>query len=145
MLDSPRAFVVDSRPKMNVIHEPKRRTLLLGWRGGVGRAVLALLRGHPRGHEIAASRALLLVDAEGGPDEPLPEGARILAPKRISSAEDLVALVDGQRITEVLELALVDTFSCIEVCAARGVNWLNTTCPAGDRPRPAAATSSAPA
>jgi hypothetical protein len=127
MLDSPRAFVVDSRPTMHVLHEPKRRTLLLGWRGGVGRAVLALLRGHPRGHEIAASRALLLVDAEGGPDEPLPDGARILAPKRIASAEDLVALVDGQRITEVLELALVDTFSCIEVCAARGVNWLNTS------------------
>lgn len=127
MLDAPRAFVVDSPPTMPPMHEPKRRTLLLGWRGGVGRAVLALLRGHPRGREIAASRALWLLDAEDGADEELPDGARVLAPARIGSAADLAELLDRHRITEVLEVALVDTFACIEVCAARGVNWLTTS------------------
>lgn len=112
---------------MQPMHEPKRRTLLLGWRGGVGRAVLALLRGHSRGHEIAASRALSLLDAEDGADVELPDGARVLSPKRLASAQDLAELLDKHRITEVIELALVDTFACIDVCAHRGVNWLTTS------------------
>lgn len=109
-----------------MVSPSKRRTLLLGWRGGVGRAVLALLHGHPRGRALAAGRDLVLLDAEDGADVTVP-GATVLPARAIASAEELGAVLDAHAIDEVVELALVDTFACIEACARRGVDWLTTS------------------
>jgi len=110
-----------------VVQTTKRRTLLLGWRGGVGRAVLALLRGHPLGRALAAGRELVLLDAEDGDEPALTAGTLVLPARHVGSADELGAVLDQHAIDEVVELALVDTFACIEACARRGVDWLTTS------------------
>ena len=89
--------------------------------------MLALLRGHPRGQALAAQRELVLLDAEDGDEPSLTAGTTVLPAQCIGSAAELATVLDEQRIDEVVELALVDTFACIDACARRGVDWLTTS------------------
>ncbi|HLT36321.1 MAG TPA: homospermidine synthase [Enhygromyxa sp.] len=71
---------------------------------------------------------LLLVDGEGPqPHVPMPRGARWLPAATITSASELAELVAEHRIEQVIELAAVDTWDCLEACAAAGASFLTTT------------------
>lgn len=107
---------------------------MLGAAGGVAGATLALLERHPLGRALLAdTRELLLVDKawQAGPEiqaqVPIPARARWLPATTIDNAEQLAALVREYRVDEVIELAAVDTWDCVEACAAVGANYLTTT------------------
>jgi homospermidine synthase len=102
---------------------------MLGAAGGVAGATLALLDRHPLGRALLPSGTeLLLVDGEGPRDHvPMPQAARWLPAATIESGEQLAALVVEHRITQVIELAAVDTWDCLEACADAGASFLTTT------------------
>ena len=58
---------------------------------------------------------------------PMPPSARWLPATTIDSAQQLAELVREHRIDEVIELAAVDTWDCVEACAAAGANYFTTT------------------
>jgi homospermidine synthase len=70
----------------------------------------------------------LLLDGEGPQAHaPMPRGARWLPAATIEHAQALAELVVEHRITQVIELAAVDTWDCLEACAAAGASFLTTT------------------
>jgi homospermidine synthase len=81
------------------------RALLIGWRGGVGSALLRLLAGHPAGWRMAGRLAALV----------LPNWL---------DADGLARQIELHRIDQVIELADVDTLAFSRVCAARGVDYI---------------------
>ncbi|MEZ4452888.1 MAG: hypothetical protein R3B09_25745 [Nannocystaceae bacterium] len=105
-----------------------RRALIIGWRGGVGYALLGLLRRHPLALELLRGfDELLLVDAdEDAPSDPGIPGARVLPPQRIDSGAALARLILEHRIDQVIELGRVDTFECLSATAAAGADYLST-------------------
>ncbi len=108
-----------------VIH-PAQRALIVGCRGGVGRAVLSLLE-HSRPGRRLRSRleALVLADTRGGSESV--SGAVALPPVTIRSAGDLAQIVREHRITQVIALGSLDTIECIEVCDALGADFLSAS------------------
>ena len=92
----------------------KERALIVGWRGGVGTALLGLLGGHPAGRRIS----------DGLDDIVLP-GGRI-------EAEDLDRLIREQGITQVIEVADVDTLEFSKVCAKHGCDHVTATIQTGE-------------
>jgi homospermidine synthase len=108
----------------------RKRTLLLGAGGGVGSATLALLERHALGRRLLdGTRELLLLDREP-PSQTLPtrlaEKARWLPPRSIENGNDLAALLREHPVDEVIELAALGTWDCVEVCAEHGASYLNT-------------------
>ncbi|MFV8755638.1 saccharopine dehydrogenase NADP-binding domain-containing protein [Nannocystaceae bacterium ST9] len=118
---------------MATIRNPRKaapRTLLLGAAGGVGSATLALLDRHALGRRLLeGTRELLLLDRDP-PSQGLParvaEKARWLPARAIESADDLAELLREHPVDEVIELAALGTWDCVEVCAEHGVSYLNT-------------------
>lgn len=102
---------------------------MLGAAGGVAGATLALLDRHPLGRALLPDNTeLLLLDGEGPqPHVPMPRGARWLPAATIERAEQLAELVAEHRVDQVIELAAVDTWDCVEACAAVGASFLTTT------------------
>lgn len=102
---------------------------MLGAAGGVAGATLALLDQHPLGRALLpAGSELLLLDGDGPQAHvPMPRGARWLPAATISEARELAELVAEHRVEQVIELAAVDTWDCLEACAAAGASFLTTT------------------
>lgn len=102
---------------------------MLGAAGGVAGATLALLDRHPLGRALLPrGTELLLLDGDGSqPHVPMPRGARWLPATTISQAHELAEICVEHRVTQVIELAAVDTWDCLEACAAVGASFLTTT------------------
>ena len=92
----------------------RERALIVGWRGGVGTALLGLLGGHPVGRKLS----------EGLDDIVLP-GGRI-------DADDLDRLIREQGVTQVIEVADVDTLEFSKVCAKHGCDHVTATIQTGE-------------
>lgn len=106
----------------------RKRALLIGCEGGIGRAVLSLLTYTAAGRRIATDLdALVLVDAAPGAATPPHLRAVRLPPTRITSARALARLVREHAITEVIDLSAMDTTECTEVCDALGADFLCTS------------------
>lgn len=108
---------------------PRGTVLVLGHRGGVGRAFVHLLACRPEGRALAARiDPLLLLDAEPAYGrEVLPPrltNARELPPDRITSAEHVAFWLERCEVDQVIDLAGVCTLDCIRVCEAFGVDLL---------------------
>ena len=109
------------------MHEHSR-TLLIGWRGGVGTAAQGLLTTHPRGRELAAETRLFLLDAEpphGPPFAPLVD-AEVLPPQKLCSGEDLEAVIARCRIDRVIDLGTSNTLASVRACARARADYLST-------------------
>jgi hypothetical protein len=94
--------------------ERRQRALIVGWRGGVGTALLGLLAGHPAGRRI--SDRLDDIVLPGGRIEP----------------EDLDRMIREQGITQVVEIADVDTLEYSKVCARHGIDHVTATIQTGE-------------
>jgi homospermidine synthase len=105
-----------------------RKVLMLGAAGGVGRATLALLQGHPLGRELLPADAeLLLLDRVVAPDPITAPGcARWLPPLSIEARADLLQVLAEHRPHVVIELAEVGTWDCVTACAEHGASYLTT-------------------
>lgn len=105
-----------------------RRALIIGWRGGVGHALMGLLRRHALAHELLRGfDELLLVDADERPDgDPGVAGARVLPPQRIDSGAALARMIGDHGVTQVIELGRLDTFECLRAAAEAGADYLST-------------------
>lgn len=118
-----------------------RAALVVGFRGGVGQALLGLWTHHPA---LAALRArtgtLLLVDAEDGPPADAPS-TRTLPAFAVRSAGDLAELLRAHPVATVIDLAELGTFDCIDACAHAGASYVSTSLelwpPHEDEPPPA--------
>lgn len=109
------------------MREASRRTLIVGWRGGVGRAVSAVLETHPLGRALLAGRAPpLLLDAEPGTDAALP-GAVVLPAERVQTGARVRELIRAHGVDEVVDLAGLDWRECLDACAAEGARYLCTS------------------
>lgn len=113
---------------MTLVIEPSvRATLVVGFRGGVGQALLGLWARHAGLAELRArAGSLLLVDAEDGPAIDVP-GTRTLPALAVRSGEDLAALLRAHPVDAVVDLSELGTFDCIEACAHAGASWLSTS------------------
>lgn len=105
-----------------------RRALIIGCHGGVGRAVLALLKHSAAGQRLRAQlEEIVLVDgAQANGALPL-EQATLLPPTTIQSADDLAVLVREHHITDVIDLSSIDTLDCTRVCDELGAHFLCTS------------------
>ncbi len=108
-----------------------QRTLLVGAGGGVGSAALALLDHHALGRRLLeGTRELLLLDRDPPTHalsrSQLADKARWLPARSIESVDDLAGLLDEHPVDEVIELAALGTWDCVEVCSERGISYLNT-------------------
>ncbi len=104
-----------------------RRTLLIGWRGGVGTATLNLLAEHPLGRRLAGDSHILLLDADDAepvPAAPLP--AEILPAETLLGREDLERVIRRHDIERVLDFGASNTIASAEACAATGADYLST-------------------
>jgi hypothetical protein len=99
-----------------------RRALVVGHRGGVGSAVMALLARGPARFEPLRRRALLLLDAEDGGAAAL---GTALPRQRIASRAQLAALVHQHAIDELVDLAGLDW--CDALAAMAGRSYLCTS------------------
>ncbi len=106
-----------------------RKVLMLGAAGGVGRATLALLDGHPLGQALLpAGSELLLLDREPDPGlAPAPAFARWLPAASIDAREDLLRVLREHQPDLVVELATVGTWDCVTACAELGASYLTTS------------------
>jgi homospermidine synthase len=110
------------------MNQSNRRALIIGCRGGVGYAVLALLQRSTAGQRLRQQLdAIVLVDREP-PNGPVPlEQGVLLPPTIIESASDLVQLVREHHITEVIDLSSTDTLDCTRACDELGAHFLCTS------------------
>lgn len=92
----------------------RERALIVGWRGGVGTALLGLLGGHPAGRRL--SDELDDIVLPGGRIEP----------------DDLDRLIREQGVTQVIEVADVDTLEFSKVCAKHGADHVTATIQTGE-------------
>lgn len=103
---------------------------MIGAGGGVGTATLALLERHALGRRLLDGCAELLLLDRDEVTTPLPPRlaakARWLAPRTIGSRDELDALLDEHAVDELIELAALGTWDCVEACSARGCSYLNT-------------------
>lgn len=102
----------------------RRRALLLGASGGVGRALLHLLMTHPEGHAVAARLEALFVIDSGRHPIPAPPGAQRL-PAMTINPESLARLIRDHRIDQVIEVASIDTRAASRVCADLGSDYVS--------------------
>ena len=105
-----------------------RRALIIGCHGGVGSAVLTLLRHSTAGQRLREELdAILLVDRRP-PNGLMPfEHGVLLPPTTIESASDLARLVRDHHITEVIDLSSIDTLDCTRACDELGAHFLCTS------------------
>lgn len=112
-----------------------RRALVLGFRGGVGTALLGLLTDHPMGRALVAElEALFLLDERGGA---LPERASFAQrlPARTVDASALREVLVAHRIDQLIEVANVSTSQFLQVCEDVGADYVSTSVAAdGDAP-----------
>lgn len=106
----------------------KKRTLVIGYNGGVARAFLSLLTTTPTGKELLnTNERLFLIDQTDTDYRPLINHLTILEPQKIKSGEDLAELIQKHRLTDIIDLSSTDTVDCTRVCDELGVNFLCTS------------------
>ena len=107
-----------------------QRTLVVGAGGGVGSALLALLERHALGRRLLEGTSELLLLDRDPPHGQLParlaEKARWLEPRTITQASEFDALLREHPVDEVIELAALGTWDCVQVCAEHGASYINT-------------------
>lgn len=104
--------------------------MVIGWRGGVGRALMGLLAKHPVGQALAAKYSGLdLIDAtdDGYLVDPRPHHGTPWPPREIRCIDDLIELIDRHPVRTVIEVANVGTLDCARECAKRGIQYLSTS------------------
>ncbi|PRP99997.1 Homospermidine synthase [Enhygromyxa salina] len=101
---------------------------MLGAAGGVGRATLALLEGHPLGQALLPGTSELLLHdrAPASHATPTPDLARWLPATELDNKQDIARLLCEHRPDEVIELAVVGTWDCMSACAEVGASYLTT-------------------
>ncbi|MBX7080658.1 MAG: homospermidine synthase [Nannocystaceae bacterium] len=102
--------------------QTRRRSLLVGHRGGVGSAVMALLARGPARFEPLRRRELLLLDAVEGD---APALGTALPSQQLDSREQLAALVQTHAIDELVDVAGLDW--CDALAAMAGRSYLCTS------------------
>lgn len=128
-LDTARAALaprspVTARPAVG----PRGRALVVGFDGGVGRAVMGALARTDLGRNItSAVTELVLLDADPAQRRLALPRARHLPPSAIRSGEALAAVLRSNRIDQVIDLSFLDTLECVRACDALGVSSLNTS------------------
>lgn len=106
----------------------RRRALILGCHGGVGRALLAVLEHTAPGRRLRESlETLMLVDREQSHLEVPVHGAVPLPPTTVGSAQDLAMLIRQHGITQVIDVSSVDTVDCTRACDELGADFLCTS------------------
>ena len=105
-----------------------KRTLIIGYNGGVARAFLALLTTTPTGKDLLKTNdRLFLLDQMDSDYHPTIDRLTILEPQKITSGEDLANLIQTHRLTDIIDLSSTDTVDCTRVCDELGVNFLCTS------------------
>jgi hypothetical protein len=100
------------------------RTLLVGWRGGVGQALLALLDELEREGAGEPAGAWILLDAAEGPPHPRHETLPAL---EIRDAGTLATIGAETGATRVVGLADLDSLECARALGERGIDFLCTS------------------
>jgi len=104
------------------------RALILGCHGGVGRAVLALLEWSDAGRRLRERVGeIFLADRRPAAGPARLEGARLLPPTDVRSADDLARLIREHHLTQVIDLSSIDTVECTQVCDELGADFLCTS------------------
>jgi homospermidine synthase len=107
---------------------PCGRALIVGFGGGVGRALTGVLAGTETGRAVASALdEILLVDANAASAAPGLPRARVLEPLRIRSAEDLGSVVRARAVDQVVDASSLGTLDCIRACDALGASYLTTS------------------
>ena len=105
-----------------------KRALIVGYNGGVGRAVLSLLqRSAPGSRLLEGIDELFLADREPAPIEGLPADWKVLPPTAIESPEALERLVRELELTQVVDLSSIDTIDASRICDEAGASFLCTS------------------
>lgn len=102
----------------------RRRALLMGASGGVGRALLHLLTTHPDGQAICDRLEALYIIDSGRHPIPAPLGVTALPAQKIDP-ESLARLIRDYRIDQVIEVASIDTSVACGVCADLGADYVS--------------------
>lgn len=106
----------------------RKRALVLGCHGGVGRALLALLEHSAPGHRIRESLdALMLLDREQSELKVSLPDAVLLPPTLVASARDLAELIRTHGISQVIDVSSIDTVDCTRICEELGADFLCTS------------------
>lgn len=114
--------------ELNNSNIKSKRTLVVGYNGGVARAFLSLLENHPTGKEALKNiERLFLVDKDETEFKPNIPRSTILEPCAINSADDLAKLIQQHNIQQVIDLSSTDTVDCTRVCDELGVDFLCTS------------------
>lgn len=107
---------------------PRGRVLVIGFDGGVGRAVMGALARTGLGHRItSAITELVLLDADPSQRRLALPRTRHLSPGTIRSGQDLAEILQTYHIDQVIDLSFLDTHECAKACDALGVSYLNTS------------------
>lgn len=122
MASQPRAMVSENATQIG----PRGRALLLGFSGGLGQALVAMLDETPAGRGIAgALEGLVVLDAEPHASARIPAGARALVSERIDDGEQLARILREHCIDQVVDVSQTKTIDCILACADLGVSYLS--------------------
>lgn len=103
----------------------RRRTLCIGSRGGVGRAVCALLEKRPKLLERPPTE-LFLVDARPEPEIARPFGAQVLPSLKLDGVS-LRRLLRELEIHELIDCSTLDTAVAVDAAIATNTDYLSTS------------------
>ncbi|HEY0838712.1 MAG TPA: homospermidine synthase [Vulgatibacter sp.] len=104
------------------------RALIIGANGGVGRAVVSLLRKSAPGSRLLSGiDELFLADREPVDTADLPANCQVLPPVTVDSPGALERLVREYRLTQVVDLSSIDTIDATRICDEAGANFLCTS------------------
>ena len=103
----------------------RRRTLCIGSRGGVGRAVCALLERRPDLLERTPTEMFLL-DAQSEPEVARPFGAQVLPPLKLDGTS-LRRLLRELEIQELIDCSTLDTAIAIDAAVETNTDYLSTS------------------
>ena len=99
--------------------------LLVGWRGGVGQALVRLAASEPWASRLRMRfDRLLLLDQQAGEAPTLPPWMDVLPPQAVRQARQLQELIVARDVCEVIEVASVGTMDCVAACDAVGANYV---------------------
>lgn len=103
----------------------RRRALCIGSRGGVGRAVCAVLEQRPNLLDRAPTE-LFLLDAKPEPEVVRPFGAQVLPPLDLNG-DSLRRLLRELDIQELIDCSTLDTAIAVEAAVATNTDYLSTS------------------